>query len=202
MSRLIASSRMARVDGTEGGPLGTPQEGLQLGLEVEILGGRHQVVDEPNGQLPGSQTHPLVLVAVDHVVAPRLTLDAARLSAAQVMAGLLLQLQGDVLGDVTQPGAFAQALDEATLDPARAAVILQRGEELEEPIGESVDRVGRIVLQHTEIHDQVDRRLIGPDVAAAIHAGLHDPQVGRDRARRGGPFGGCHCRPVLWGWVV
>jgi hypothetical protein len=49
-----------------------------------------------------------------------------------------------------------------------------------------VDRVGRIVLEDTEIDDEVDRRLIGPDVAAPIDAGLDDPQVGRDRAGRGG----------------
>jgi hypothetical protein len=72
------------------------------------------MVDQCHGKGYGGQADALVDVAIDDVVHPGLAPDLAGLASAQVMAGLLLQLQRDVLGDVSHPGAFAQALHQAT----------------------------------------------------------------------------------------
>ena len=55
------------------------------------------------------------------------------------MADLLLELQRDVLGDVAEPGALAQPLDEAALVAARAGVLGQAGQQLEQLVGEARD---------------------------------------------------------------
>ena len=50
--------------------------------------------------------------------------------------------------------------------PARAGVPLQARQQLEQPVGEPVERVGGVVLEAAEVDDEVDRRLVGPDVRA------------------------------------
>jgi hypothetical protein len=74
------------------------------------------------------------------------------------MAGLLLELQGDVLGDVAEPGALAQPLDEAALASARAGVLGQPGQQAEQPVDEAREGVGGVVLERAEVDEQVDRR--------------------------------------------
>ena len=125
MSRLTASSMIAWVDGTEGGPLAADDEALELGLEVELRIVLDQVVDQPDGELAGRQPDRLVGVGEDHVVLTADALHLTRLAAAHVVADRLLQLQGDVLGDVTQPGALVQPLHEPAAPTAAAGVVPQ-----------------------------------------------------------------------------
>lgn len=89
----------------------------------------HEVVDEPDGEGAGCQAHALVGVAVDDVVAPGVALDLAGLATTLVVPGLLLEAEGDVLAHVAEPRALVHPLDEATLDAARAGVVLEAGEE-------------------------------------------------------------------------
>ena len=100
----------------ERGALRLQQEPLELGVEVELRVGLHQVVDQADRQGAGGQADLLVDVPVDDVVLPR-DAGAAGLAAADVVAGLLLQLQGDVLGDVPQPGALLEPLEEPAAVP-------------------------------------------------------------------------------------
>ena len=111
----------------ERGPLAADDEPLQLRLEVELRIRLDQVVDQPDGQLAGGEPDRLVVVGVDHVVAAALALDLPGLAAAHVVADRLLQLQGHVLGDVADPGALVQPLDEPAAPAAAAAVVCSPG---------------------------------------------------------------------------
>ena len=113
--RLLEDGCGARA---EGGPLGLAQERVQQVGEVELGLGLHQVVDQPHGEPDRGLGHPLVDVAEDDVVPAGLALDLRVLPRRMSWPGLLLQLQGDVLGDVPEPGALAQPLDEAAAVPA------------------------------------------------------------------------------------
>ena len=66
-----------------------------------------EVVDERDGDLAGLDPDRLLAVLVDHVVAAVLA-GAAGLAVADVGAGEVLELEGDVLGDVAGPGAFLE----------------------------------------------------------------------------------------------
>ena len=111
----------------ERGPLGLVDELLQLGGRSRSPGRLDQVVDEPDGELAGGQADRLVGVRVDDVVAAGHALDLAGLAAAHVVAGLLLELQRDVLGDVAQPGALVQPLDETAAAAAASSGAVSRG---------------------------------------------------------------------------
>ena len=161
----------------EGGALGGEQEALELAVEVELRVGPHEVVDQPHGEAARRQADALVDVPVDDVVLTVLA-GAARLAPADVVAGLLLQLQGGVLGDVTEPGALLEPLEEAAAVAPRARVPGDAGQRVEQPVDEPGQGVGREVLERTEVDDQVDRRLEGPHVRTAVDAGLQDREVG------------------------
>ena len=89
-----------------------------------------------------------------------------------------------MLGDVADPGALVQPLDEAAAPAAAAGVVGQTGQPLDQPIGEAGQQVGGEVLQHPEVDHELDRRLVVPDVRAPVDPAGDDPQVGR-RGRRG-----------------
>ena len=101
-------------------------------LEVEVGVGLDEVVDQAYGEPAGREPDLLVDVAVDDVVAALLALDLAGLAAPDVVADDLLQRQGDVLGDVTEPGALVEPLDEAAPAAAGAGVLAQAGQRLEQ----------------------------------------------------------------------
>ena len=65
-------------------------------------------------------------------------------------------------------------------------MVLQPGQQLDEPVGEAGQGVGGVALEHAEVDDEVDRRVVRPDVAAPVDAGLDDAQVGGGGAGRGG----------------
>ena len=103
---------------TERGALGAQDEVVELLLEVEVGVGLDEVVHESYGEPPGLETDLLVDVAVDDVVAALLALHLTRLAAPDVVADHLLEREGDVLGDVTEPGALVEPLDETAATAA------------------------------------------------------------------------------------
>ena len=118
MSRETASSRIAWVDGpnavrsarrmNDSSSLGPVEVGVRL----------DQVVHETHSEAGGREAHLLVGVPEDDVVVALLALDASGLAATDVVSDDLLQGQGGVLGDVAEPSALIQPLDEpATLAP-------------------------------------------------------------------------------------
>ncbi len=124
----------------------------------------------------------LVDVPEDDVVAALVPLDLARLAAPDVVADDLLQRQGRVLGDVTEPGALVQPLDEATPAATGAGVLAQAGQGLEQAVGEVGERVGGVVLEDAEVDHEVDGLVVGPDVGSAVDASLEDGEISRGAA--------------------
>ena len=94
--------------GAVGKLLGEPDDPLfQLAHEVEVrLGAINQVVDEPHGELAGGEADVFLGVGIDNVVDAGFA-RAAGLAAADLGAGKVLQLEGDVLDDVPGQGSLA-----------------------------------------------------------------------------------------------
>ena len=132
------------------------------------------------------QAHGLLAVLVDHVVAAVLA-GGARLADARVGACERLEFQSDVLRDVAQPRPLLEPREEAATPAQRAGVLLHRGQQRLDRVGEAEDRVGRELLEHAQVHQHPDDRTVRPDVGAAQDARLHDAQGGlRARGDGGG----------------
>ena len=121
MSRDTASSRIACVDGPNAVRCACSRNRSSSASKSNSGSAWTRWFTSRTASVPGSQADLLVDVPVDDVV---LTGDAgaAGLAAAHVVAGLLLQLQRDVLGDVAEPGALLEPLEEAAAVAARAGV--------------------------------------------------------------------------------
>ena len=170
----------------EGLPLGEPDEPLELGSEVEErigVVGCHEVVDECHRHPARLEPDGLLAVLVDAVVLTRLA-GAAGLAMSDVGAGQILELERDVLGDVTRPRAVAQARDEASTAAERAGVVLERGQQRDQGVTEVRDQVGRVLFEHAQIDQQTDDRLARPVIRAPQDARLEDAQ-GRCRPAPG-----------------
>ena len=115
-----ASSRIAPVDGPNAVRWARRRNRSSSSAKSNPSSAWTRWLTSRTASVPAARPTVLVGVVVDDVVDARAALDRAGLAAAQVVAGLLLQLQRDVLGDVTEPGALAQPLDEAALH-ARAS---------------------------------------------------------------------------------
>ena len=184
MSRSAASSRMACVDGPNASRSARRMSALELSGEVERRLGLDEVVDEAHGELAGRDADALLGVGVDDVVAARFA-GPARLAAADLGARLALELERDVLGHVPDPGALAQPILEAADPPGAAGVLADAGQHLEQRLGEAGDGVDREVLEHAEVDDELDGRVVVPVVRPAVDAGLDDLQLRlRDRSGR------------------
>ncbi len=125
MSRDIASSRIACVDGPNAVRSARRMNSLERLLEVELGVRLDEVVDQAYGEPRRGQPDLLVDVPVDDVVAPALALHLAGLAAPEVVADGLLERQRHVLGHVAEPGALVEPLDEAAAAAAGAGVLAQ-----------------------------------------------------------------------------
>ena len=183
--------------------LGEADEALELGHEVEseirVVRG-DEVVDEGDGDLAGLDPDGLLAELVDHVVVAVLA-GAPGLAVADVGPGEVLELEGDVLGDVAGPRAFSQAGDEAAAPTEAAGVVLEARQEADEGVGEARDLVAWEILEDAEVDDHPDDRLAGPVVRAAEDSRFDDPEgrlraaavrgaVARAASLRGCDFGG------------
>ena len=193
MSREIASSTRACVEGPKASRSACRMRRLELDLEVERHLGIvrvHEVVDESDGDPAGLETDLLLAVLVDHVVAP-LGPGRAGLAVARLGAGEVLELECEVLGDVSHPRPLAQAADEATPPPERAGVVLERRHHPDKRIGEVRDRVAGPAFEVAEVDEHAHDRLGRPVVRAAEDAALEDPQRGAGALPVGGAVSPC-----------
>ncbi len=156
--------------------LGQQDQLLELDAEVEVRLRRDQVVDQPHRQAPGRQAHALLAERVDDVVLPRLA-GAAGLAAADLGAGLALQLQRDVLGHVAQPGALAQAPGEAAGAARAAGVAADLRQHVQQPLDEAGNGARRELLQHAQVDHQLDGGLVAPVVRPTVDPRLDDLQL-------------------------
>src|SRR5262245_35120872 len=105
----------------------------------------------------------------------------ASLAIGHRRAGQTLDLEGDVLDDMAEPGAllalfilFAQPADEAARHAVRAAVILERRHQRDEPIVELRQFARGIGLQLLQVHRHTNDRPVAIWVWAAVDAGFEN----------------------------
>ena len=174
--RGLVEERLGRR--AEGGALGEQDELSRARRRKSKSGlGADEVVDQPHRQAPGGQADALLAVRVDDVVAPGLA-GAARLAAADLGARLALQLERDVLGHVARPRCRrAGARRSRRRARCRTSAGRRPGSIVEQRLGEAGDRVRRELLEHAEVDDQLDGRLVAPVVRPAVDARLDDLQL-------------------------
>jgi hypothetical protein len=170
-TRRLVEDRLGR--GAERSLLGEPDQRFEFSEQVELRVRRDEVIDEPDGDAPGGQPDLLLPIPVDHVVAPRRARSSG-LSPVDLRAGLSLQLDRDVLGDVPGPRAFDQPFAEPSSVPARAGVLAHAREHREQFLGETLDRVRRPVLEGAQIDEQLDRRFVGVVVGPSVDLRVDD----------------------------
>jgi hypothetical protein len=100
---------------------------------------------------PAMRPNTFIGIAEHDVVDARLALNRAGLAASGARAGHALKLERDVLRHVPDPCALAHAFDEASAAPEAAAVPLQAGQQLDQPVGEARDVARRVILDPAEI---------------------------------------------------
>ena len=110
--------------------------------------------------------HPLVTGAKHHAVDAAAG-GAARLTEAGGHARQVEQLNDHMLQNVAHPGTLLQPLQESARFTDPALVLLQRRQPLAQPIGESGQLVGGVVLQLAQVQPGFQHRSISPDVGAA-----------------------------------
>ena len=91
----------------------------------------------------------------------------ARFAKAGLHAHQILQFDGDVLEDMRRPSALLQALHKATGGAHAAAVLVQAGQPSNQAVGKTIQLVGWIVFQITNIHPSFQHRAIRPQTGAA-----------------------------------
>ena len=152
-------------------------QALERDDEVEGWIGADQVIDQPDGEAARRKPHVLLAVAVDHVVLAGLA-RLAGLASGDRATRLVLELEGDVFGDVAQPGALPHSLQEPPWTVERAAVLLEPWEEVDQGLVEGRQRVRGPGFERPEVHQQPDGGLVGPEVGTAQDLGFEDAQVG------------------------
>src|SRR4051794_2794555 len=133
------------------------------------------MVDERDRDLAGLDADGLFAELEDHVVAAGLA-GAPGLAMADIGAGQILELEGDVLGDVAGPRSLSEASDESAAPAEAAGVILETGQEVHQGVGEARDLVARELFEDAEVDDHPDHGLAGPVVRAAQDPGFDDAQ--------------------------
>ena len=81
-------------------------EPLQLLVEVKLRIGDDQMVDQPDCELTGGKPERFVVVGVDHVVTATITHKLTGITEPKVEDTQMIKLQGDVLGNMADPGAL------------------------------------------------------------------------------------------------
>ncbi|MDZ7706717.1 MAG: hypothetical protein U5J97_02255 [Trueperaceae bacterium] len=137
----------------------------------------HRAVEQGPHQrdrlLPRGEPAGLVTVAVDDVVDVRLVA-VDRLAVADGEADHVLQLDRQMLDDVTRIRSHRHALQEAARRPDRASVLVDAGHERTKAIGQARHHVAGAIVQVLDVQPQVDRRIPAVIVGTAQGAVLED----------------------------
>jgi hypothetical protein len=136
---------------------------------------RQQRVQQVEREVAGGLADALLLVLVDDEVLPGVA-GAAGLAERDLGAGQDLDLDGDVLEHVAEPGAavLTQPAHEAAGFAVRAGVLLKAGERGEQAVDEARDRGRGVLLELAEIDAEADHREVGVDVGTAVSTTLED----------------------------
>jgi hypothetical protein len=121
------------------------------------------VIEQTTSERSRRKTHFLLGIGVDHVVDPAFR-GFAGLPAADVRPSKALQLDRHMLQHMAGPGAFVQALHEASRMPTRTFVFRQAGYQADEPVNEARDDIAWPLLELADIDDEVHDRHSRPDI--------------------------------------
>jgi hypothetical protein len=145
---------------------------------VESLDAAQFIGQERDDQLerdPACHAADAIIGISEHdVVDAWLSLDRPRLAARQANAGHVLQFDRDMLGDMADPCALAQPLDETAAPLQAAAVALQPRQQLDQPVGKARDAIARIVFQPAQIEHDADKGRVAEIMRPAIDADFQD----------------------------
>ena len=191
MSRAAASSTSAWVDGPKASRSARRMRRSSSASRSKACSGSSgstRWLTSADGHPAGLEPDLLLAILVDDVVVA-LRSGRAGLAVAGLGAGEVLQLEGDVLGDVAEPGPLAEPADEAAATAQRAGVVVERREHADEGVGEVRDRVARPALEVAEVDEHPDDRLRRPVVRAAQDPALEDPEASGGPAVRAAPRG-------------
>src|SRR5207253_2685972 len=133
---------------------------------------------------PRREPNLLVAIGEHDIVDARPPFHRTRLAARHPIAGKGLQLQRDMLGDMSEPGPLPQPPHEAAAPAVGTAVPVQTGQHGEEPVREARNAVAWPFLQLPKVELDSDHWRVAVDVRTPI-----DPDL-RDLQRPGQPPGG------------
>ena len=190
MSRQTASSRIACVDGPNAVRSARRMNASSSAVPVELRVGLDEVVDQSYGELGRRRGRPARRRSrrsrcrrpgwpLTARVLPRRMSWPTTCCSASAPCSATWPSQVPSWSRSTNPPRR----------PREQECSRRPGQHLQQVVGEAGQRVGRELLQRAEVDDEVDRLVVGPDVGAAVDAGLEDREVGR------GAFG--HGRSVL-----
>ena len=120
-------------------------------------------------QVGGLVPHLSLLVFEDDVIDAGAVVDGARLPEGDVLAGDVLQLDGDVLEHVTEPRPLilGHAPDEPPRFAVAAPMLVQPREALDEGVDEALaESHGRPVLDVAQVDFEANDREVGVDAGA------------------------------------
>ena len=156
--------------GAQAAQIGNFFQAIHRGGDVKAL-----VVGCCHDNLARSQkalTSELFMFGAKHHFVDATLADLTGLAKFCPRASQQLQLDGDVLHDVSHPGAAHQAGQEAS-SVAHAAVMLHEARQPAiETVVETFNFVGGVVFHFTQVNQGLDDGAVGPDVGSAqvIHA--------------------------------
>jgi hypothetical protein len=81
-----------------------------------------------------------------------------------------------VLGDVPEPGALLQALQETAAFAPGTGVVSDSWQQPHQPTDETWDGGAVPLLEFAEVDEQMNALLVGPDVWAAVDTSVEDFQ--------------------------
>ena len=119
----------------------------------------------------------------------------AGLAVADVGAGEVLELEGDVLGDVAGPRALRSRVMKPPRRPSEQAWSSRVGSSATRASVKPGSLLRGELLEDAEVDEHPDDRLARPVVRAAQDAGLEDPQRRLRRGRAAVAAGGGAVRP-------
>jgi hypothetical protein len=145
------------------------------GVDVDV-GGRlagEDALEDPHRLLAGVDAGLLDPVLEDHLVHTGI-LGRVALAEEGVHVGQPLELEGHVLGDVAQPGALPDHLEESPWYARCAFVLGEARQQLDEPVGEAGELAGEGVALVLQVQDHPDDGLLAPEIGSRQGADLDD----------------------------
>nr|WP_235031540.1 hypothetical protein [Geminicoccus flavidas] len=150
---------------------------------------REQRIHELQRQASRQEPDGLFLIGVHDVVDARAPLHGPGLAAGDGRPRQRLELEADMLGNVSQPSPVLQASHEAAWLAIAAAVLPQARQKAEQAVGKTGQPVAGAGLQRAQIELDADHGRVAVEVGPAIDPTLQDRQRSAKLFRGAGAWG-------------